>query len=302
METLVDANVTVPCPICGSVSDSTLMLFKGYRIARCLTCDFIFLNPRPAEDRLVGLYANHRQNPYFAEGYEPVEYERPVLAKIVSQIETYVPHGHLLEIGCGRGDFLKLAQTRGFSVTGCDIFDGHKPALDGISFFDGTLKEAGFGAESFDVVVIRNVLEHLFDPNSEIREIRRILKPNGHLYLKVPNVEFEHGFNCRLVFGKEHAFEPPYHLNYFSPASLQAFLGKAGFSFRSWYLEQPTLTPKWTSNLIRQTGYRVIQTVSFLTGGKSFPKILLSCVAQKREAATGKAASINHTAAGSTIG
>ncbi len=287
METLVDANVTVPCPICGSVSDSTLMLFKGYRIARCLNCDFIFLNPRPAEDRLVGLYANHRQNPYFAEGYEPVEYELPVLAKIVRQIETYVRQGHLLEIGCGRGDFLKLAQTRGFSVTGCDIFGGQKPALDGISFFDGTLKEAGFGAESFDVVVIRNVLEHLFDPNSEIREIRRILKPNGHLYLKVPNVEFEHGFNCRLVFGKEHAFEPPYHLNYFSPASLLAFLGKAGFSFRSWYLEQPTLTPKWTSNLIRQTGYRVIQTVSLLTGGKSFPKILLSCVAQKREPATG---------------
>jgi hypothetical protein len=97
------------------------MLFKGYRIARCLNCDFSFLNPRPAEDRLVGVYANHRQNPYFSEGYEPVEYEPPVLSKIVRQIETYAPKGHLLEIGCGHGDFLKLAQTRGFSVTGCGM-------------------------------------------------------------------------------------------------------------------------------------------------------------------------------------
>jgi SAM-dependent methyltransferase len=147
-------------------------------------------------------------------------------------------------------------------------------------------------------VVIRNVLEHLFDPNAEIREIRRILKPNGYVYLKVPNVEFEHGFNCRLVFGKEHVFEPPYHLNYFSPASLQKFLDKSGFGFLSWFLEQPTLTPRWRSNLIRQTGYRLFQTLSLLTGGKSFPKILLSCVVQK----TNRATTSTQPAASSTVG
>ena len=299
MEPLIDTNVTVPCPLCGAVSDSTLMLFNGFRIARCLQCDFIFLNPRPAEDKLLSLYANHRQNPYFSDDYEPVEYELPVLSKIIRQIETYIPSGHLLEIGCGRGDFLKLAQARGFSATGCDIFGGNQPACPGISFFDGKLKDAGFAPDSFDVVVIRNVLEHLFDPNAEIREIRRILKPNGYVYLKVPNVEFEHGFNCRLVFGKEHAFEPPYHLNYFSPASLQEFLRKSGFGFLSWYLEQPTLTPKWTSNLIRQTGYRLFQTLSLLTAGKSFPKILLSCVVQKTNPA---ATSTQPAAASSTIG
>jgi SAM-dependent methyltransferase len=148
---------------------------------------------------------------------------------------------------------------------------------------------------------IRNVLEHLFDPNSEIREIRRILKSNGHLYLKVPNVEFEHGFNCRLVFGKEHAFEPPYHLNYFSPASLQAFLGKAGFSLRSWYLEQPTLTRRWPSKFIRQTGYRLIQAVSH-PAATVFLRFSCRAWPEEREPTTGTAASINYTAAGSNIG
>ena len=93
----------------------------------------------------MGLYASHRQNPYFSEGYDPVECELRVLAKIVRKIETYVTRGHLLEIRCGRGDFLNLAQTRDFSVTGCDIFGGNKPACNGISLFNVKLQEAGFG-------------------------------------------------------------------------------------------------------------------------------------------------------------
>jgi SAM-dependent methyltransferase len=185
-------------------------------------------------------------------------------------------------VGCGRGDFLRVAQRQGFSGTGCDIFGGRIPVSEGLVFFDGTLQEAKFPDNFFDIVVVRNIFEHLFNPNAEIQEIRRILKPAGYLYLKVPNVDFEHGLRCWFMFGKPHSFDPPYHLNHFSQISLQRFLHNADFTLISWYLEQPTLLARRARNLARQAGYRVSQAIRFLSGGVVFPKPLLSCFAQKR--------------------
>jgi 2-polyprenyl-3-methyl-5-hydroxy-6-metoxy-1,4-benzoquinol methylase len=93
----------------------------------------------------------------------------------------------MLEVGCGRGDFLRLARAAGFSVAGCDFFGGQKPVDTTLMLYDGTLTQAKLRDNSYDIVVIRNVLEHLFDPNIDLQEIRRILKPNGYVYVKVPN-------------------------------------------------------------------------------------------------------------------
>jgi SAM-dependent methyltransferase len=257
------------------------MWFRGFRIARCLACGFVFVNPRPIEASLLRLYTDPGENPFFAETYEQLEFESAVLLKVVRTIQTRVRRGDLLEVGCGRGDFLRVAQARGFSVTGCDFFGGKAPELAGAWFHEGTLTQARFREHAFDVVVVRNMLEHVFDPNREIAEIRRVLQPYGYLYLKVPNVRFEYGPGCRLVFGKRHAFEAPYHLNHFAPKTLTRFLHKAGFEVVAWSLEQPTPSPRWGVNVARQAGYRAIRCISQLTGGRMFPKILLCCLAQK---------------------
>jgi SAM-dependent methyltransferase len=286
MEYLGIDTVWIRCLLCGSGSDETFMFVNGFRIARCANCGFIFVNPRPTEESLLKIYSNQQTNPFHKEDYEAFEYELPVLTKIVDKIQQCIPTGQLLEVGCGRGDLLRVARMNGFSVVGCDIFGGRKPISDGITFYDSTLKDAGFNDNSFDVVVIRNILEHLFDPNIEMKEVKRILKPNGYLYIKVPNVEFEHGVRCRLIFGKKHTMDPPYHLNYFSPISLRKFLINTQFEFLFWHLEQPTLHPKWMKDLLRQTGFGLIKMSYFLSAGKIFPKPLLSCMSttpQKRK-------------------
>jgi SAM-dependent methyltransferase len=286
MEYLGNDTVWIRCLLCGSASDETFLLFRGFRIARCSHCDFIFVNPRPTEEGLLQLYANQQTNPFLKEDFEPFESELPVLTKVIRQIQRYLPTGALLEVGCGRGDFLRVARMNGFSVTGCDIFGGRKPVVDDITFYDGTLRDAKFHDHSFDIVVVRNILEHLFDPNSEIKEIKRILKPNGYLYIKVPNVEFEHGFRCRLMYRRKYHFDPPYHLNYFSPTSLPRFLTNARFDFLTWCLEEPTRHRKWTKNLLRKTGHRFIQASYLLSGGQMFPKPLLACLTRNTIEAT----------------
>jgi SAM-dependent methyltransferase len=278
MEYLGNESVWIQCLLCGSTSDSTFLSFRGFRIACCLNCDFIFVNPRPTEEDLLRLYSNQQTNPFLEEQFEAFEYELPVLVKIIRKIQTHLPAGELLEVGCGRGDFLRVAQMEGFSVTGCDIFGGRKPVANGITFYDGALKDAKFQDNFFDVVVVRNILEHLFDPNREIKEIKRILKPHGYLYVKVPNVAFEHGLRCRLMYQRKYHFDPPYHLNYFSPTSLHRFLTQARFDFLTWCIEEPTMHPKWTKHLLRQTGHRVIQLSHLLSRGKIFPQPVLACL------------------------
>jgi 2-polyprenyl-3-methyl-5-hydroxy-6-metoxy-1,4-benzoquinol methylase len=242
----------------------------------------MFVNPRPSKEEVRALYADERTNPYFSDTHEPLKLELPVLKQVLQQVRQYVPGGELLEIGCGRGDFLRISQCSGFSVSGCDIFGGHIPEVSGATLYDGTLSEVNFPENAFDVVVMRNVLEHVFDPETELKEIRRILKPNGYLYVKVPNVAFEYGLKCRLVFGREHTFDPPYHLNYFRPHSLKTILEKNGFHLISWLLEQPTLNPsRRIENFVRQAGFRAIQWCYILSGGRAFPKIVLACAAKK---------------------
>jgi SAM-dependent methyltransferase len=273
--------VKTPCAVCDSISDRPLTTDNGFRIGRCVECGFVFVNPRPAQDSLIKLYANAEQNYCVSESYEPLEYELPVLTKIVREIQKYVRSGRLFEVGCGRGDFLRVAKSSGFSVSGCDLFAGSKLNIDGVELHDGTLRAANLGANEYDVVVIRNTLEHLFDPRGELEEIRRILKPDGYLYLKVPNVAFEHGFGCRLVVRRSHAFEAPYHLNHFSPRTLRLLLKRTRLQFMSWSIEQPTIEPEWKSNLLRQTSYRAIQAMRFITAGLFFPKILLAAIAKR---------------------
>ena len=273
--------VRIRCILCNSNSDKAVASHNGYRVARCDDCGFIFVNPRPTEESLAHIYSDPEQNPFASEAYEPLEYELPVLTKIMTEVSKYVPGGKLFEVGCGRGDLMSVAQTFGFSVEGCDIFGDAKPDLKDATFHEGPLRTAGLPANCYDLVVIRNTLEHLFDPKSELEEIRRIVKPEGYVYLKVPNVLFERGLLCWLVSGQVQEYDAPYHLNHFSARTLKTLLKRINFEFVDWYIEQPTLRPGLKSNLLRQAGYQVTKIIRLLAGKRFFPKVVLSAIVQK---------------------
>ncbi len=281
MKSLSKNTVTIKCPVCGSGSDSVFIVVKGFNVASCSECRFVFVNPRPTEDSLVTVYADRKTKSAFNSEHEPMEFERPVLSRLLQKIRSHSHSGRLLEVGCGRGDFLRLAQAEGFSVYGCDIFGDDRPAIGDISFHDGPLIRAEFPQNYFDLVVARNVLEHLFDPAVELREIRRVLKTRGKLYVKVPNFDFEYGILCRLLFRRQHLLNPPYHLNHFRTSSLREVLEKTGFKFVSWEVEQPTLCKNGLSNLKRQAAYRVAQILCWLSAGRLFPRVTLACFAEK---------------------
>ena len=99
------------------------------------------------------------------------------------------PGREILNAGAGLGSFTALLERRGFSVTSSDVSE---PALEDLSQrVDGPvvradLTELPFPAESFDAVVLGEVLEHVEDDRAALAEVHRVLRPDGTLALSVP--------------------------------------------------------------------------------------------------------------------
>ncbi|HHG86514.1 MAG TPA: class I SAM-dependent methyltransferase [Bacteroidetes bacterium] len=275
----------VNCSACGSDNYDPYEVklndwIKGdYTYAKCNACGFVYVNPRPLIEEVEEIYTAHT-NPFDQEEYEGMEVEAPTLNRLIRRIEKIVPKGKILDMGCGRGDFLKIAKDRGYDVQGSDLSTADGPYPD-IPIFKGFLQDANFASESFDVIVTRNTLEHIFDPNEDLRELNRILKPGGLLYVKVPHVKYEEGWRCKAFFGFDSLFTPPVHLNHFGTFTLRRILERNGFEFISWESEKPSRTKNKFKNAVLSTGYAAIDAVKTATLGNLFPKPVLSVMVRK---------------------
>lgn len=148
--------------------------------------------------------------------------------------------GSLLDVGSGRGELLWAARQAGWDFEGVDpspaYLDWARVNL-GIETHLGTLEEVKFSSERFDVILMGGVIEHLYDPNSTLREVWRLLKPGGICYLDAPN---EDGLYTKIgnlymrllqrdwVVNLAPTF-PPYHVQGFNPYSLRRLVQDVGF-------------------------------------------------------------------------
>lgn len=137
-----------------------------------------------------------------------------------------LPGGKILDVGCGDFKFLRALGERWVKF-GCDPFIKDSwLENDSITLYKKNIEDCNFNSNYFDVVVIYHVIEHISDPISIIKEIRRVLKPNGILLLGTPNfncwVARRFGNNFRLLHDKT-------HISLFSKDSMVSFLESYGF-------------------------------------------------------------------------
>jgi 2-polyprenyl-3-methyl-5-hydroxy-6-metoxy-1,4-benzoquinol methylase len=155
----------------------------------------------------------------------------------LNKLEKLRQGGLLLDVGCGDGAFLKLARERGWEISGTEHSSyaaNYVGEALGIPVFCGEIFGAGYPDNSFDVVTMWHVLEHVTDPGRYLREIHRILKPSGLLLVAVPNVN-DHIMQAayRLVKGRPLKLfskdDREIHLYHFSDETLKNYLVKTGF-------------------------------------------------------------------------
>ncbi len=221
------------CAVCGSDRFVPFLEKDGYRIVRCAACSFLFVHPTPDPATLRALYTD----PAYFRSEGPLGYADYAALRSfweaqarerLSVIECYVDRGTLLDVGCAIGIFLKVAQERGWEVSGIEIAPeaAHEAErLTGcrvVSSPELLLREG----RTFDVITLWEYLEHVPDPRAELQRFYRLLRPGGLLALSTPNA------GHRLVqrapaLWKE--FKPPEHLNFFTAETLLRLLVACGF-------------------------------------------------------------------------
>lgn len=216
---------------------------KGeYPYARCGDCGLLFLDPMPTQafldtaypDEYYSYRAPSLRSPRARAMRAVFDAIRPFLllrAQHTRDPEFPKP-GSVLDIGCGAGQFLYQMKAKGWDVKGVEISRhaadvGRKAGLD---IFGGTLLEAGFPDKSFDYIRSNHSFEHVVNPREVLAEIRRIIKPDGKLFIGVPNVD---SWAARLFGPHWYNLGPPVHVFGYSVGSLSRMAEKEGFTVES---------------------------------------------------------------------
>jgi len=238
--TLLDQRIDIPCPLCKADKSGFLFIKHTYRYVRCRRCGLVFVNPMPSAEEIATIYddplyfANRNEwaygyNDYFAER----DYYTALFERRVRQCEQAlgVTNGRgrrLLDVGCAAGFLLDVAAARGWEIAGVEVSPhAVKFAQErlGEAVRMGTLEQAQFDSDSFDAVVMLDVVEHVRDPVGLLREAARVLKPGGVLLLSAPNVC---SISARLARRRWFHFKRD-HVVLFSAATLLRALETVGF-------------------------------------------------------------------------
>ncbi len=195
------------------------------RIVRCLNCGLIYANPEIKIKELYFSYKNMVDETYLHE-----EKGRRLSARIMlHRIMEFKRGGKFLDIGCAAGLLLDEARKLGWETYGVELSRwAVKIAKErfNLELFEGLLKDAKYPNIFFDVVIMVDVIEHLPDPLGTLKEIRRILKPDGLLCVCTPDI---YSLISRLLKAKWWGLKRS-HIFYFSKQSLTKMLAAVGFN------------------------------------------------------------------------
>lgn len=138
--------------------------------------------------------------------------------------------GKILDIGCGRGFFLHEFQNLGWEVSGTefseDSCENAKEILGDKVYVERSLQSLPFEEESFDLVTMWHVLEHLENYQDAVGAIKKIIKKDGVVLVEVPNFD---SLQAHLARSRWLYLEAPRHLLHFNLGALKELFEKEGF-------------------------------------------------------------------------
>jgi len=182
------------CNLCGTGDWSMLYKFKGYNVAQCKKCGFLFRDVRLTKEETEELYSSKyfliEQKDYFSQSLSMDEKDSRVLdfSNKIKKIEELrgAEKGKILDVGCAMGMFLEIARKRGWEVFGVEISEyagGYARKQFGLNVCCKELPEANFPDNYFDIITMWDTIDHSEHPSELLFEVNRILKDNGLLVL-----------------------------------------------------------------------------------------------------------------------
>lgn len=241
-----------PCLLCGTSEKELLIQLGEWKVYRCRQCGLGVLEPRPSAAELDSLYRNSYFVTRYDEGVAPgSDAMRKRLSWERHRIRFFHPflkHGHILDIGSGRGYFLLACKEHGYQAEGFDVSEDAAEYVRNtlkIPVATGAIEGAPFKEKSFDLITIWHALEHVENPRSYFENAHRWLRPGGLLVVDVPN----YLSTDALKYGEAwDGWSLPYHFYHFTPKALDKLLEQQGFTV----IRRKTYHSEWIKNRLRQ--------------------------------------------------
>lgn len=198
----------------------SLLLNEEYQILKT--------HPQPTLDKLGSYYEfedyiSHTdgKRTLFEKMYHFIK--RKAIRDKVKLINSYQPvKGRILDIGAGTGDFLLECKNQNWEILGIEPNDKAKGIAvgKGIKFGDTIEK---LESNSFDVITMWHVLEHVPDVEHQVAELKRLLKPSGTIIIAVPNFK---SYDAKYYKEFWAAYDVPRHLWHFSKTAIEKLFDK----------------------------------------------------------------------------
>ena len=206
---------------------------EKFTIVSCGTCSFTFTNPRPKTNSLSEYYKSETyiSHTNSKKGITNFLYQivrKYSIRKKLSLITAICKTGSLLDIGCGTGEFLNTCKKNGYITKGVEPSKiAREQAIENFNL--SVTKETnlkGFEKDSFEIITLWHVLEHMPEINTQIQNIKKVLKSNGTLIVAVPNHK-----SWDANYYKEYwaAWDVPIHLWHFSKTTITTLFKNNGF-------------------------------------------------------------------------
>jgi SAM-dependent methyltransferase len=247
-----EERIHVPCDLCGADTKELLFEKDTFRHVRCCQCGLVYVTPRlidsvGQQESFYDSLANHSDDFDVVSSRDYSGGRKKRLLAEAASYKKYDRTGRILDIGCGFGGFLKAAFERGWKhPEGIEI--APQPASYVRRFFPvktTPLEEDPYEENSFDVVRLNNVIEHLPSPKKLVTSVHDIVRLGGLFSISTTNFD---SFSVAICGSKWQYIGGDNHLYLFTPRTLIQLLKDAGFRVILTKTRGINLTPKDYTN------------------------------------------------------
>lgn len=205
------------------------VLSANIKLLKCQSCGLLYKDLVPSRETIIRAYTVFGQDDNRTK-WRDKSSSKQLMHRIQIVKRISKEQQHILDVGCGTGLFLRLAQQAGFRTSGLDpshaVYAKHRDFVNA-SYYLGFLEDVPIPASTFDLITAWDVFEHFYDVSTALRKIYRGLKPGGYLLLETGNVS---SFPAKLRLANNWWYISLLeHFNFFDESSIRYILNDMGF-------------------------------------------------------------------------
>ncbi len=233
------------CPLCAHAPPRTVYRFADFQVLKCPACDNAWRSNMYDEGKIAQIYCedDYQDNPYFACDPNSEEASRSDrfanYRRSLDRVAQHLEPGRLLDIGCGTGAFLCVAQEYGWVLEGVEISPElarqARANVPAAVVTEGRFETLALTPRSYDLITMWDVIEHVIDPVAVVRAMRQLLRPGGLMVFCTPDEgsllagvgQWLYRLSSGRYFYPAYALHPPAHTYFFSRRGFASLLQSA---------------------------------------------------------------------------